>query len=202
VLEERFSETKETQPELLTHHYSLAFALCFAAEFHQFCRERQTAQERAEALITLATEQGLTYFVVRGIIARGWALAEQGQGEDGIAQVRQGLAAYRTTGAELYQSHFLAMLAEAYGKVGRTEEGLAAVAEALDWAHSTGGRYYEAELYRLKGELVLQSGVRCPASENTSPQPPTPKQRRRGVFTGLSRLRDISRRSRWNCGHP
>ena len=73
-----------------------------------------------------------------------------------IAQIRQGLAAYRAAGSDLWQSHFLAMLAEAYGKTGQVAEGLAAVAEALDWAQRTGGCYYEAELYRLKGELTLQ----------------------------------------------
>ncbi|HEV8715848.1 MAG TPA: adenylate/guanylate cyclase domain-containing protein [Candidatus Binatia bacterium] len=153
----------------LSHPHSLAFALCFAAEFHQFCGERQSVQEHAEALIILATEQGLPYFVERGLIARGWALSEQGQGEEGIAQIRQGLAAYRARGAELYQSHFLALLAEAYRKVGQTAEGLAAVTEALDWIQRTGGRYYEAELYRLKGELSLQS-----RQVKTSLKTPTP----------------------------
>lgn len=39
-------------------------------------------------------------------------------------------------------------------------EGLATVAEALDWAQSNGGSYYEAELYRLKGELLLQRAAK------------------------------------------
>jgi predicted ATPase len=112
--------------------------------------------EHAEALITLATEQRFPYELERGTITRGWALAEQGQGEEGIARIRQSLAAFRAGGSNLWQSHFLAMLAEAYGKVGQTAEGLAVVAEAVEWAQRTGGRYYEAELYRLKGQLTLQ----------------------------------------------
>ena len=40
-------------------------------------------------------------FLARGTILRGWALAVQGQGEEGIAQMRQGLAAWRATGAEV-----------------------------------------------------------------------------------------------------
>ncbi len=64
--------------------------------------------------------------------------------------------AFWATGADLWRSCHLALLAEAHGKIGRTEEGLAAVAEALDWAHDNGGCYYDAELYRLKGELMLQ----------------------------------------------
>ena len=72
---------------------------------------------------------------------RGWALAEQGQGEEGIAQIRQGLAALQATGAELTRPYFLALLAEAYGKGGQTEEGLAVLAEALAQVDKTGERY-------------------------------------------------------------
>jgi predicted ATPase len=70
--------------------------------------------------------------------------------------MRQGLAAYLATGAELGRPRQLAMLAEAYGRVGQTAEGLAILAEALTAVHKTGERSYEAELYRLKGELLLQ----------------------------------------------
>ncbi len=54
---------------------------------------------------------------------RGWALAQQGQGEEGISQIRQGLAAWQPTGSELGRSHLLALLAEAYGKGGQAEAG-------------------------------------------------------------------------------
>jgi predicted ATPase len=86
---------------------------------------------------------------------RGWALAMQGQGEEGIAHLHQGLAALRAAGAELSRSRDLALLAEAYGKVGQTEAGLTVLAEALAVVDKTGERYWEAELHRLKGELLL-----------------------------------------------
>jgi hypothetical protein len=68
--------------------------------------------------------------------------------------MRQGLAAYRATGAECERPYLLALLTEAYGKVGQPEEGLLVVAEGLAEVRK-GWRYYEAELYRLKGELLL-----------------------------------------------
>src|SRR5439155_15808593 len=77
-------------------------------------------------------------------------------------------------GAEVSQSYYLALLAEAYGKAGQAEDGLAALAEALTAVDKSGERFYEAELYRLKGELSLQSGVRSPESETPNPQHPTP----------------------------
>src|SRR5262249_16196116 len=85
----------------LSHLYSLELALAWgAASLHQYRREGQAAQERAEAGITISTEQGFELNLAIGTILRGWALAEQGQAEEGLAQIRQGLEAYRATGAE------------------------------------------------------------------------------------------------------
>src|SRR5262249_4951942 len=147
----------------VAHPLSLAMALCFAAWLHQFRREGRLAQERAEAGIALATEQGFTVVRASGTIFRGWALAErsgapeagQGQREEGIAQMRQGLAVWQATGAKVFRPYGLALLAEAYAHVGQIEEGLTLLGEALAVAHDTGERRWEAELHRLKGELLL-----------------------------------------------
>ncbi|MBI3301640.1 MAG: AAA family ATPase [Deltaproteobacteria bacterium] len=141
----------------LTHLFSLAAALYFAARLHQYRWEKQLTQEQAEAAVTLSTEQGFPEWLAVGTILRGWALAEQGQGEEGIAQMHRGLAAGQATGGELGRSLFLALLAETYGNTGQSEEGLSVLAEALAVADNTGERFYEAELYRLKGELSLKS---------------------------------------------
>jgi predicted ATPase len=93
---------------------------------------------------------------------RGWALAEEGQKEEGIARMQQGLAALRATGAESSRTHFLALLAEVYGKVGQAEEGLTLLTEALALVDKTEERVSEAELYRIKGTLTLQSKVQGP----------------------------------------
>jgi predicted ATPase len=143
----------------LSHSYSLALALSWTAVCHQYRREGQAAQERAEAGIALATEQGFAEYLARGTILRGWALAEQGQNEAGIAQMRQGLGAHQATGTGVSRPHYLALLAEAYGKGGQTEEGLRVLAEALAQVDHTGERYYEEEVYRLKGELLLRQAV-------------------------------------------
>jgi class 3 adenylate cyclase/predicted ATPase len=149
----------------LSYPQSLASALFAAGLLRHFRREGQAAQEQAEALIALSREHGFAFHLATGSILRGWALAEQGQEEGGIAQMRQGLAAERATGAELGRPHWLALLAEAYGKVGQAEEGLTALAEALAAVNKTGGRFHEAELYRIKGELTLaQSSVQRLAS--------------------------------------
>jgi predicted ATPase/class 3 adenylate cyclase len=145
-----------TLAQELTHPFSLAIALGAPVIVHQLRREEQAAQEQANALIALSTEQGIPFFLAWGIIWRGWVLAVQGRGEEGVAQIRQGLAASRATGAENWRSHFLALLAEALGRIGQIEEGTRTIDEALAIANKNGERMDEAELYRLKGQLTLQ----------------------------------------------
>jgi predicted ATPase len=106
--------------------------------------------------MTLSTAQGFAQWLGVGTVLRGWALAEQGQRVEGIAQMHQGMGALRAIGSEIERPCFLALLAGAYGKEGQTGEGLAALTEALAMVDKTGERFYEAELYRLKGELTLQ----------------------------------------------
>ncbi len=149
-----------TLAQELSHPFSSTIGLMNTALVHGLRQEGQAAQKWAEAGITLCTEQGFTSFVGLGAILRGWALAEQGQVEEGIAQIRQGLATCRATGVEMCRSWWLAMLAGACGKAERVEEGLNVVAEALAFVDKTGERMWAAELYRLKGELALaQSSV-------------------------------------------
>jgi len=144
-----------TLAQELAHPFSQAYALGHAAVFHQYRREAQAVQERAEALIILSTEQGFPHWLAYGIILRGWARALRGEGAEGIAQMRRGLVAHRGTGAELHRPYFLSLLAEAYGEAGQPEEGLTVLVEALALVDKTGERHCQAELYRRRGELLL-----------------------------------------------
>jgi predicted ATPase len=139
----------------LAHPFTLAYALDFAARIHQLRGEGKLTQERAEELLTLSREQGFTQRLATGTILLGWALTAQGQKAQGVAQVHQGLDAFRATGAELARPYYLALLAEAYGDVGEVEEGLRLLTEALVAADHSGERFHESELHRLQGEFLL-----------------------------------------------
>jgi predicted ATPase len=119
--------------------------------------------------VILASEHDFRFFLAQAIMQRGKVLTEQGRIEEGIAQLRQGLAAWETAGTRYRRPTFLAWLAEAYGKAGQAEEGLIVLAEALAQVEETGERYYEAELRRLKGELLLMQGDKAEA-EASFPQ--------------------------------
>jgi adenylate cyclase len=139
------------------HPFSLAFALTRVATIHQLRREARPAQESVEALMTLATEHGFPYWVAPGTALRGWILTEQGHSEEGMTQIRQGIAMKQAMGEGSWRPFWLAYAAAAYGNSDHPEAGLPVLAEALTIAHNTGERLYEAELYRLQGTLTLQS---------------------------------------------
>jgi predicted ATPase len=140
----------------LSHPFSLAFARNFVGFLRQYRREVCAAQETAESTIALCAEHGLTDFLGIATILRGWAMAEQGRNEEGIALIQEGLAAHRATGAQMTRPYFLCLLAEACRETGRLDDGLSALTEALAAADENEIRFYEAETHRLKGELLLK----------------------------------------------
>ena len=146
-----------TYAQELAHPFSLTFALRHAGCAPWLRRERLLAQERAEAVLAITTEQGFgSPWGVNS--ARGWALAAQGQGEAGLAQMHQGLAAIRATGQRLALSHILPCWPRLMGIADRPRKGCACWPRR--WCSgSHGERYYEAEVYRLKGELLLRQAV-------------------------------------------
>jgi predicted ATPase len=155
---QQWSEGGLTQAQGLGHAYTLAQALLFSALLHLLRREAAMAQERAEAQRALCTEQGFAPYLAWGTIEWGAALAAQGGWAEGLAQMREGLAAWRATALTPWLL-FLSLLAEACGRAGQVEEGLGALHEALEAMPTTEERLYEAEVYRLRGELLLQQSA-------------------------------------------
>jgi predicted ATPase len=144
----------------LSEPHGLAHALFFAAVLHQLRREPQMAQDFAEAAIAVSTEHSLPLYQAMAMITLGWSQIEQGQPESQIAPIRDGLAVLDQIHTRLLRPHFLALMAEALTRLQRPEEGLSLVDEAIVLASRNQERNYEAELYRLKGELLLMRSTR------------------------------------------
>jgi class 3 adenylate cyclase/predicted ATPase len=139
----------------LSHPPSLAFARGRVAFVLQFCRDVQAVHEQAEAAIALSTEQGFPLWAAWGTSCRGWALVMQGQ-EEGMAQVRHGITAFRATGAALFVPYLCTVLAEVSAHLGHIEDGLQALAEAHTLVEQYEERWWEAEVARLRGVLLLR----------------------------------------------
>jgi predicted ATPase len=136
--------------------FSLAFTLSVTSILGQFRHDVRLAEECADAVIKLSLEQGFPFYLTWGAIIQGWVCAEQGDVDEGIAQITKGIANYQAAGVELGCSYFLALLAAIHERVGQHQAGLDAVTDALAMVNRTGEHFYEAELYRLKGALTLQ----------------------------------------------
>jgi predicted ATPase len=152
-----------TLAQELSQPFVLAYALDCALTVLGLCREAQATLEKAEESITISSDHGFPQWLATGTAYRGYALTlfwseadtTQRQIDEGIAQIRQGLDDWIATGSELAKTQFIGLLAEAYWKAGQAKKGLTVLAEALDAVKKTGVRLWEAELYRLKGELLI-----------------------------------------------
>jgi class 3 adenylate cyclase/predicted ATPase len=152
----------------LAHPASLGFALFFASALSQLAGDRRAVQERTEALLALASEQGFAYWAACALVLEGWLLADREWASERIARIRQGIAAYRATGAVHFDPYFLGLLAQAQRGEGQVPEAEETVTEGLDMVRRTGERYYEAELLRLRGELLLAKPMPDPIAAERS----------------------------------
>ena len=145
-----------TLARALAEPNGLAHALCFAAVLHQLRREERMAQEYAEEATAVSREHGLAMYPILATVIRGWSLFDEERPEESIEQMREGLELLQATGTEFIRPHFLGLLADALGKAHQHEEALRMIDEAVSFTDRHRERYYQAELYRLKGELLLK----------------------------------------------
>ena len=155
---EQASERSERALALARHvvtPFSLGYASIFSAVTRCLRREPELARERAEISIALAAEHGFPLWNAWGEIMRGWALAEQGGGEESFEQLRHGLDSWRAIDARILLPLLIGLLADALRKSGRLEEAGAALAEAFAAAEQNEETWWNGELHRVRGELFL-----------------------------------------------
>lgn len=133
----------------------LAHAFFFASGLYQMRGDHMMAQQYAEAAIETSAQHGLVMYQAMASAMHGWTLSEQDHVDEGIDEIRDAIAAIDATSTALVRPHFLALLALALSKDNRTDEALQALNDAIIMVLGKGERYYEAELYRLKGELLV-----------------------------------------------
>jgi adenylate cyclase len=133
---------------------SMVSARRYAWWIHQLRRESKTAAEHAAALASLSAQHHFAFYRAWGIFQQGWARTwTSGNADEGLAQMREGVAALRGTGAGQLSTYALAVLAEAYATAQRPLDGLEVLDEAMTICEACGETFFEAELRRLRGEL-------------------------------------------------
>jgi class 3 adenylate cyclase/predicted ATPase len=157
------SDAALAEAERLNQHNTTCIVVGLRCSLGQFLDDPRDVTKHASALRALAAEQGYAYWVGLSTCLHGWALARAGALMAGISEMRRGLTAYQTTGAQAYVPYNLARLADMYRLAKDTHEARALLDEALRQVDKTGARYCEAELLCIDGEIKL---AMAPADKN------------------------------------
>ena len=141
------------------HPFSRVVSLHFGALLYQSRRDVDEVDTYATELLAICREHGFSVWEPTGKIMKGWALQQNSDGthEDGIALIQEGIAEWEANRSRVLRPVYLGILAHAYGQAGKAQEGLQTLEVALEAVDEGGERTNEAELYRLKGELLLKS---------------------------------------------
>jgi tetratricopeptide (TPR) repeat protein len=142
--------------ERLGRPFTVAHAAAYAAFLHVLDGEWSEAARMATRAAELSNEYGFPLWSGTALVIRGRALVEQGEGERGLAEIREGLDVLRRAKIRLAASLWFSLLAEACLRLDRVDEGLAATDTGLDHCRDTAARLFEAELWRVRGELILR----------------------------------------------
>ncbi|MEE9208886.1 MAG: hypothetical protein V3U23_00415, partial [Kiloniellales bacterium] len=137
------------------HPQSLMMALEQAALLHLMRREALLANERGEAALEVMREHGVSGYYVTAAFVDGWAAAAGGQVEEGITSIREWLAAQQTAGRMIGETHALGHYIDLLAQAGQADEGMTVLTNAFDASNDKGIVFWDAELYRLKGVMLL-----------------------------------------------
>jgi len=149
------------------HPYSEAMERTISLRVHQFRGEAVIVAGQVNTAIALCEEHEFVHYLAMALMLRGWASAQQGEFEKGIAEIREGLEKERATGALLFESYSLGLLADACIKNERYGQAFDALHQAqLRLDEENSGRFYAAEIYRLLGETHLRSNQNLDQAEH------------------------------------
>jgi predicted ATPase len=149
--------------EALSHPFSVALALAYSAIQHQYRREPEAAEELADAAAAVCQKNGFRYYLSWTPIIRGWARARNGALAQGLAEMRQGFAALKATGALLRGPYYLALIAETNREMGDLDEGWNSITEAFALGARSNETWFKPELECIKGDILLDRGQKADA---------------------------------------
>jgi predicted ATPase len=141
----------------LSHLYSTAFSLMGIACVHQLRREPGRAEAAARELSTMCREHGLSEMLGWGEWVLGWAILEQGLGEQGLEKMAESIAFHESIGGTPGTPWRRGELAEGYAKNGGLNDAREELRRAVEAADQSGQHFFDAELRRIGGEIALRS---------------------------------------------
>lgn len=142
-----------------TNAHSRAVGLYLGSYLYDFRQEFELAQAAAEEMIALSSEYGFKWWLAAGMIRRGWALAMMGNPEEGLSTLKEGLSIWRSTGSGIGLPYWNSLLGQAMISGGRYAEATTVLDQAIVLLNQSNERWWESEIYRLKGEVLLEQAI-------------------------------------------
>ncbi len=140
------------------HPFSALWTGVGQAFAHQVRGEAPAVAKVADWIVSESVEQVFPNWLAQGQIFLGWALSAMGEGERGTDLMRRGLGLWEMTGAELFRTYLLSLLADGLRMNDDADGALDVVDSALALAERTNERFWEAELRRQRGDLLVTTG--------------------------------------------
>ena len=142
-----------------SHPFSLGAAHRTTGAILSFVRDWPSSQQELEKVFALAEEHALGDILKHATTCHALNLAYQEPTEEALERTKQAIESLNAQGVMLSRTRYLARMGEVFWMAGRCAEGLAAVAEALALVELNGERVAEAEIWRVKGELLLKAAA-------------------------------------------
>ena len=129
-------------------HYVTSAVQLLRGEFHD-------SLANANKSLALSREHRINLYALYSRFGRGCALANLGQMEKAIFEIREGIEEARQSNLGYMRGFMLGWLATVQAKAGDAEVALSTLREALEQTNDIAGRAWEAELLRLRGDILL-----------------------------------------------
>lgn len=151
----------------LSQPFALAMALFFACATRTCCGHSSAVRHMLDELIVLTARQGLGYLGTCALVLEGQALVARGEYAHGVEHIGRAFSEFKAQEAGVGLPWAMSISALGYAGLGKAREGLAVLSKALDAASRNGENQWEAELWRLKGELLLLPPLQQEAEAET-----------------------------------
>jgi class 3 adenylate cyclase/predicted ATPase len=156
----RIVEDAVAQALHMGHVATLYFVRQVSASIEMIRGDSGRATPHLEAGFNLAREHGMQQPLLVATYGLAWARWRAGteKADAQAAQMRDGRAQIRKGHYLLFDPLYAKLLADVEMGAGRADSALEVVNEAISEAEQTGQSWFDAELYRARGELLLQCG--------------------------------------------
>lgn len=141
----------------LPHISTFVETLSWRGILFQFRCQPEQVLRLTEEQISLCKKHNMLFYMLAGLYRQGWALAQLGRLNEGLNKLQEGLDGQLELGVLINRPYNLYLKAEVCEKLGAFEQALTTVEDAFAIANKTEQFFWHAELYRLKGQLLLKS---------------------------------------------